>query len=181
MKKNEEMNLVLPVLVGLEQGPDQQQGGADGTNQVCGAVPKARSAVFVAGVPMRLPVSLIPPATTNNVNTMRINGKKSSESVCQTSPATVARPNKLAAGSAKASAQAQAILPKRRSQMRGASKGSSASDSNSPTKGERPTKSDLASLKTLRVRPKAAWRRLEAHRSILVPHRWRALEFADFT
>ena len=30
------MNLVLPVLVGLEQGPDQQQGGADGTNQVCG-------------------------------------------------------------------------------------------------------------------------------------------------
>ena len=34
--KNEDVHLVLPVLVGLEQGPDQQQGGADGTNQVCG-------------------------------------------------------------------------------------------------------------------------------------------------
>jgi hypothetical protein len=142
------MNLVLPVLVGLEQGPDQQQGGADGTNQICGKRAEAKERGVCGRRANEIAGDLIPPATTNSANTMRINGKKSIDSVCQTSPAAVARPNELAAGSAKTSAQAQAILPKCRSQMRGASKGSSASDSNQPDEGERPTKSDLTSLKT---------------------------------
>jgi len=37
-------------------------------------VPKASIAVFVTGVPTRLPLTLIPPATTKSVNNSKMNG-----------------------------------------------------------------------------------------------------------
>ncbi len=37
-------------------------------NRLADSAPKARIAVLVAGVPTRLPLTLMPPATTNSVN-----------------------------------------------------------------------------------------------------------------